>query len=90
MKALRWHAAKDLRYEDVPEPSPGEGMLKIKVSLAGICGTDLKEYTSGPILIPPAKAPLTIGHEFYGRVAEVGNGVKSFKVGDRVSGVGYY
>jgi (R,R)-butanediol dehydrogenase/meso-butanediol dehydrogenase/diacetyl reductase len=90
MKALRWHAAKDLRYEDVPEPSPGPGMLKIKVSLAGICGTDLKEYTSGPIMIPHDKVPLTIGHEFMGRVAEVGKGVKGFKVGDRVSGVGYY
>ncbi len=90
MKALRWHAAKDLRYEDVPEPSPGPGMLKIKVSLAGICGTDLKEYTNGPIMIPHDKVPLTIGHEFMGNVAEVGKGVKGFKVGDRVSGVGYY
>lgn len=90
MKALRWRAAKDVRYEDVPEPSPGPGMLKIKVSLAGICGTDLKEYTSGPILIPHDKAPLTMGHEFMGRVAEVGKGVGGFKAGDRVSGVGYY
>ena len=90
MKALRWHAAQDVRYEDVPEPTPGPGMLKIKVSLAGICGTDLKEYTSGPILIPHEKAPLTMGHEFAGKVAEVGKGVKGFKVGDRVSGVGYY
>lgn len=90
MKALRWHAARDLRYEDIPEPSPGPGMLKIKVKLAGICGTDLKEYTSGPILIPHEKAPLTMGHEFMGRVAEVGEGVRGFKVGDRVSGVGYY
>lgn len=90
MKALRWHAARDVRYEDVPEPSPSPGMLKIKVTLAGICGTDLKEYTSGPILIPHDKVPLTIGHEFMGRVAEVGKGVRGFKVGDRVSGVGYY
>jgi (R,R)-butanediol dehydrogenase/meso-butanediol dehydrogenase/diacetyl reductase len=90
MKALRWCGRKDLRYVDVPEPSPGPGQLKIKVSLAGICGTDLKEYALGPVMIPRDKVPLTMGHEFVGRVAAVGKGVEGFKVGDRVSGVGYW
>jgi (R,R)-butanediol dehydrogenase / meso-butanediol dehydrogenase / diacetyl reductase len=88
MKALRWYGNKDLRYVDAPEPSPGAGQLKIKVSLAGICGSDLKEYAYGPNLIPLDKVPITIGHEFCGTVAEVGKGVKGFKPGDRVSGVG--
>jgi len=88
VKALRWFARKDVRYVDAPEPSPGPGQLKIKVSLAGICGTDLKEYAYGPVMIPPAKVPITMGHEFAGTVAQVGKGVKGFKVGDRVSGVG--
>jgi len=90
MKALRWYGRKDIRYEDAPEPSPGPGMLKIKTKYAGICGSDLKEYAAGPNLTLPHKAPITIGHEFSGTVAAVGEGVKGFKAGDRVSGVGYY
>jgi (R,R)-butanediol dehydrogenase/meso-butanediol dehydrogenase/diacetyl reductase len=90
MKALRWHARKDLRYEDVPEPSPGPGQIKVKVSLAGICGTDLKEYADGPVMIDPTKVPLILGHEFAGRVAALGEGVANFKVGERIAAVGYW
>ncbi len=88
MKALRWYARQDVRYVDAPEPSPGPGMLKIKTKYAGICGSDLKEYAYGPNLIPLDKVPITMGHEFAGTVAEAGKGVKGFKAGDRVSGVG--
>jgi len=90
MKALRWYARKDLRYEDVPEPSPGPGQLKVKVSLAGICGSDLKEYAAGPNMIDPTKVPITVGHEFVGRIAELGKGVTNFKVGERVAALGYW
>jgi (R,R)-butanediol dehydrogenase/meso-butanediol dehydrogenase/diacetyl reductase len=90
MKALRWYAKKDIRYEDVPEPSPAKGQLKVRVSLAGICGTDLKEYTEGPGMIDPGKVPIIIGHEFVGKIAELGEGVTDFKVGDRITAVGYW
>lgn len=90
MKALRWYARKDLRYEDVPEPSPEPGQLKVKVNLAGICGTDLKEYAAGPNMIDPAKVPIILGHEFVGRITELGEGVTNFKVGERVAAVGYW
>jgi len=93
MKALRWHAREDVRYEDVPEPTPGPGQVKAKIHFTGICGTDWHEYKFGPIFIPlkthpasGAKAPLILGHEFSGEVAEVGKGVTSFKPGDRVTG----
>jgi len=92
MKALRWHGRGDLRYEDVAEPSAAPGMLKVKVHVTGICGSDVKEYTSGPVYIaiqPNPRsgrcAPLTLGHEFSGEVVEVGEGVSDFKVGDRVT-----
>ena len=45
MKALRWYGQKDLRLEEVPEPSPGAGEVKIKVKWCGICGTDLHAYS---------------------------------------------
>jgi len=89
MKALRWHGRRDLRLDDVPEPEPGPGQLKIRVALAGICGTDLKEYADGPVLVDAAKTPVTLGHEFCGTVAATGPGVTGFTPGDRVSGVGY-
>jgi len=90
MKALRWYDRKDIRYVDIPEPSPAPGQLKIKTSLAGICGTDMTEYAHGPVMIPADKVPLTMGHEFVGHVVELGEGVTGFNVGDRVSGVGYW
>lgn len=88
MKALRWHGIKDIRYEDVPEPSPGPGEVKVKVNLAGICGTDLKEYAYGPGMIATDKIPIIPGHEFAGKVVELGKGVSNFSIGDRVAGIG--
>jgi (R,R)-butanediol dehydrogenase/meso-butanediol dehydrogenase/diacetyl reductase len=90
MKALRWYGRKDLRYDEIPEPFPGSGQIKVKINIAGICGTDLKEYVSGPMMIRPEKAPVVLGHEFVGKVVEAGQGVTEFKPGDRVTGVGYW
>lgn len=92
MKAARWHAAKDIRVEETTVPSPGKNQVQIEVQFAGICGSDLHEYTHGPMLIPFDKPyPLnghkgvtTLGHEFAGIVNEVGENVKNIKKGDRV------
>lgn len=93
MKALRWYARGDVRYEDVPEPTPGPGQVKAKIHYTGICGSDLHEYEAGPIFIPLKPHPLTgamppiiLGHEFTGRVVELGAGVMDLKIGDRVTG----
>ena len=63
MKALRFHAAKDLRIEDVPEPSVQPGTVKVKVDWCGICGTDLHEYKDGPIFCPSPGHPHPISGE---------------------------
>ena len=93
MKALRWHGKKDLRYEEIPEPSPGPGEVKIQVHFAGICGSDLHEYQDGPVVIPVKPhpitglmAPITLGHEYSGTVVDLGEGVTDVKIGDRVTG----
>ncbi|PZR21359.1 MAG: butanediol dehydrogenase [Flavobacterium psychrophilum] len=92
MKAARWHAAKDIRVEQTEIPAAGKKQVKIEVQFTGICGSDLHEYTHGPMLIPVDKPyPLnghqgvtTLGHEFSGIVSEVGEGVNNVKPGDRV------
>ncbi|MFH1003034.1 MAG: 2,3-butanediol dehydrogenase [Chloroflexota bacterium] len=92
MKAARWHGNKDVRVEDVPEPSPGANEVKIKVKWCALCGTDLHEYRDGPVLVPASRphpltgkqAPVTLGHEFSGDVVAVGSGVSNVSVGDRV------
>ncbi len=93
MKAARWYGAKDIRVEEISEPSPGAGEVKIKVAWTGICGSDLHEYLVGPIAIPVGKdhplsheqAPITIGHEYCGKITELGEGVEGLSVGDRVT-----
>jgi (R,R)-butanediol dehydrogenase/meso-butanediol dehydrogenase/diacetyl reductase len=92
MKALRWHGREDLRLDDVPEPAVRPGQVVIEVAWCGICGTDLHEYLRGPIFIPTEPhpvsgnaAPITLGHEFAGRIVEVGENVKRLRPGDRVT-----
>ena len=64
----------------IDKPSIKEGEALIKVSYAGICGTDMMIYFGKH---PRAKAPLAMGHEFSGVIEEL-NGKSSFAVGDRV------
>jgi (R,R)-butanediol dehydrogenase/meso-butanediol dehydrogenase/diacetyl reductase len=61
--------------------------VKVKVSFAGICGSEVNEYKNGPHIVAE-KMPLIAGHEFSGKVAEIGQEVTGFKVGERVAGAG--
>jgi (R,R)-butanediol dehydrogenase/meso-butanediol dehydrogenase/diacetyl reductase len=93
VEAVRWHAAGDLRFEDVELALPlGPGMVEVEVGFCGICGSDLAEFRH-PFAIRPEKAhpltgqqpPVTLGHEFSGVVTAVGDGVDEVAPGDRVS-----
>src|SRR5436305_5186090 len=93
MRALRFHAARDLRVEEVDAPTePGADEVVVRVASCGICGTDLHEYVAGPIVTPVDPHPLTgaqnpqiLGHEFSGEVVATGRDVTSVREGDRVA-----
>ncbi|MHA1819957.1 MAG: zinc-dependent alcohol dehydrogenase [Promethearchaeota archaeon] len=68
--------------EEVPIPKPGPDEIVMKIAYCGICGSDLHAYEGKHPFIP---LPATPGHEFSGWVYEVGENVKDFKVGDRVT-----
>jgi (R,R)-butanediol dehydrogenase/meso-butanediol dehydrogenase/diacetyl reductase len=91
--AARFHDKKDIRVEDVDTPAiSGRDEVLVEVAWCGICGTDLHEYTDGPIVTPAEPHPLTgatlpqtLGHEFSARVVEAGPDVSDVAVGDRVA-----
>lgn len=86
MRAARYHGPQQaLRIEDVPVPRPGAGEALLRVRAAGVCHTDL-HFLSGVLNL--GVAPVTLGHEMAGEVAEVGPGVTSVRVGDRA--LAYY
>ncbi|MFN8191688.1 MAG: L-threonine 3-dehydrogenase [Nocardioidaceae bacterium] len=90
MRALvKTEPGPGLELLDVPEPTPGPTDVKIRVLRAGLCGTDLHLFEWDDWAAATVTAPMTIGHEFYGEVAEVGEDVTTIRVGQRVSGEGH-
>lgn len=92
MKALRWHGVHDVRLDEVSEPAVTPGEVVLAVGACGMCGSDLHEYLHGPVYIPRRAHPLTgvvppvtLGHEFSGRVVALGFGVDGLRAGDRVA-----
>lgn len=83
MKAAVLYAREDLRYEDVPNPTPKAGEVLVRVRATGICGSDIPRVNADGAHF----YPIILGHEFSGEVAEIGEGVTSVKPGDRVAGV---
>ena len=92
MKAAVYHGRRDIRIETVPDPVSGPGEVLLEVRSCGVCGTDAAEYELGPRMLPvterhPASGhvgPIIPGHEFAGRVVEVGPDVEGIREGDWV------
>lgn len=72
---------KPLESVDLPIPTPGDNQILAKVSVCGLCHTDLDEIEGR---LPPTKLPIVPGHQVVATVADKGKAVSKFKVGDRV------
>ncbi len=83
-----WRHPK-LEVGDWPDPQPGPRDVVIEVQACGVCGSDMHFYETddeGYILYPGlTKFPTILGHEFSGKVVEVGSEVESLTVGDMVT-----
>ena len=78
MRVAVYHNNRDVRLAEMAIPKIGPGELLVRIRASGICGSDLMEWYR------IRKAPLVLGHEISGEVAEVGAGVARFRIGDRV------
>jgi len=78
MRVAMYYNNRDVRLEEMPKPEIGPGELLVKVMASGICGSDVMEWYR------IKSAPRVLGHEITGEIVELGEGVKRYKVGDRV------
>ncbi len=81
MKACVLHDIADLRYENVKTPVPKEGEVLVKIKASGICGSDIaRVFTKGTYNFPTIP-----GHEFSGRVVQLGQGVNEEYLNKKVT-----
>ncbi len=79
MRVAVYYNNRDIRIEDVPVPKIRGNEILVKIEASGICGSDVMEWYR------IKKAPLVLGHEIAGTVAEAGSRVTRFRPGDRVT-----
>ena len=90
LKALvKKEAAPGIWLDDVPEPKVGHNDVLVEIGKTAICGTDMHIYNWDAWARKTIPVPMQVGHEYFGRIVEVGSEVKGFKSGDRVSGEGH-
>jgi L-iditol 2-dehydrogenase len=81
VKGAVFYAPLDVRLEEVGEPTPGPGEVKLRIRNTSTCGTDVKIFKNGH---PNMSPPQVMGHEIAGEVVEVGQEVAGWIPGDRV------
>jgi threonine 3-dehydrogenase len=81
--------APGLELREVSVPSPGPGEVLVELEKTAICGTDLHIYQWDEWSQRTIEPPLILGHEFVGRIVEIGVGVKGYDEGQRVSAEGH-
>jgi L-iditol 2-dehydrogenase len=84
-RAAVLHAPGDVRVQDVPRPAPGPREVVVEIGSVGVCGSDVHYYEEGRIGPFVVEAPLVLGHESMGVIAEIGAEVGKHAVGDRVA-----
>lgn len=84
MKAAVIKGRRLIAYEEVPTPSAQPGTLLLKTKYNCVCGSDLEYVDNQRAPQNPVVAGGILGHEFVAEIAEVGEGVKGWSVGDRV------
>jgi threonine 3-dehydrogenase len=90
MKALvKSEARPGIWMKDIAEPSAGPNDVLIKIAKTAICGTDMHIYNWDAWAQKTIPVPMAVGHEYYGRIVDMGSEVRGFAVGDRVSGEGH-
>lgn len=90
MKALvKAKRERGIWMEDVPIPEHGSQDVLIKIQKTAICGTDIHIYQWDEWAQATIPVPMTVGHEFYGEIVDMGHEVKGLSLGQRVSGEGH-
>jgi propanol-preferring alcohol dehydrogenase len=75
------HNKQPLELVDLPVPVPQDGEILVKVSVCGVCHTELDEIEGRT---PPGRFPIILGHQVIGRVEQKGRDAAQFRLGDRV------
>ena len=80
MKQVTWQGGQNFTIDNVDDPIPPKGWVKVKIDTVGICGTDV-HITQG---LFPATPPLVLGHEAAGIITDTGKNVSTKRIAQKV------